>query len=305
MTKTNTAVQTAQNQTPEKIKPKEFFHRDDVKAKFTELMGKRSNVYITSILQVVAQNKQLAEADVNSIYQAAMIAATLDLPINNNLGFAYIIPYGQKDGMDEQGRDKYKQVAQFQLGYKGFIQLAQRSGQFKTISATPIYSGQLVAENPLTGFEFDFKVKSEGDPIGYAAYFKLLNGFEKTLYMSVEDVRKHGTRYSKTFKFGTWKTDFEAMALKTVTKLLLSKFAPLSIEMQKAVTTDQAVINNAETEDVTYADVEPLQLENKENERFALMVDDCKTIEELKKLESAISNDVQADLYNQQLNALS
>lgn len=309
MAKQNAGVQTQQTGAVQAVqKPKDFFLRDDVKAKFTEIMGKRSSVYITSVLQVVAQNKLLADADVNSIYQAAMVAATLDLPINNNLGFAYIIPYGQKAGQDPNtGKDIYKQVAQFQLGYKGFVQLALRSGQFKTISATPIYNGQLIAENPLTGFEFDFKVKAQGDPIGYAAYFSLINGFEKTIYMSQEEIAKHGSRYSKTFNFGTWKTDFQAMALKTVTKLLLSKFAPLSIEMQKAIVTDQSVINNAETEDVSYVDADPLQIDggSKENERFALMVDDCKTLAELESLRDSISNDIQNDLFNQQLNALS
>jgi len=304
MTTKNTAVQTAQPTTPAVVKPKDFFSRDDVKAKFTDLMGKKSQGFIASVLQCVAQNQLLAKADVNSIYQSAMMAATLDLPINNNLGFAYIIPYNEKvKGVNGQP-DTWKNVAQFQLGYKGFIQLAQRSGQFKTISATPIYKGQLIANNPLTGFEFDFSVVPDGEPVGYAAFFSLLNGFEKTLFMSRSELSSHGSRYSKTFKFGVWNNNFDAMALKTVTKLLLSKYAPLSIEMQKAVNSDQSVINNAETEDVTYIDNSAEEI-NKENERFGLMVDDCKTIEELRAMESHISNDVQADLFNQQLNALS
>lgn len=302
MTKQSTAVQSAQQQTAVSAKPKDFFNRDDVKGKFSELMGKKSQGFIASVLQCVAQNSLLAKADVNTIYQAAMMAATLDLPINNNLGFAYIIPYNEKVKGQNGEPDTWRNVAQFQLGYKGFIQLAQRSGQFKTISATPIYEGQLVANNPLTGFEFDFTVAPNGDPVGYAAFFSLLNGFEKTLFMSRSELSSHGAKYSKTFKYGVWNNNFDAMALKTVTKLLLSKYAPLSIEMQKAVNSDQAVIKNAETEDIHYIDND--EEINKENERFGLMVSDCKSVEELRKLESYIDNDVKADLYNQHLNSL-
>jgi recombination protein RecT len=207
---------------------KALFNQDNIKKKFEEMMGKKAQGFITSVLQIVTSNKNLSEADPMSVYHAAAVAATLDLPLNNNLGFAYIVPYNerQKDG-------SYKQVAQFQMGYKGFIQLAQRSGVFKTISATPIYEGQLVEENPLTGFVFDFTKKKSETVIGYASYFSLLNGFEKTMYMKVDQLTKHGLKYSKTYSnaktkaFSKWETDFEAMAIKTVLKLLLSKFDPL------------------------------------------------------------------------------
>lgn len=229
---------------------KTFFSQENVKSKFQEMLGKKAAGFITSVLQVCNSNKDLAEADPMSVFNAAAVAATLDLPINNNLGFAYIIAYNQKDGND------WKKVAQFQMGYKGFIQLAQRSGQFQTISAAPIYEGQLIEQNPLLGFKFDFTKKTSDKVIGYASYFRLINGFEKTLFMSAEDLNKHGVRFSKTYAkgYGLWKEDFDSMALKTVIKLLLSKFAPLSIEMQKAVITDQAIINDVEATDVTYVD---------------------------------------------------
>lgn len=228
---------------------KSLFSDEKVKAKFQELLGTKANGFMTSVLQVITSNELLKKADPHSVYHAAAVAATLDLPINNNLGFAYIVPYND--------RKQQKCVAQFQMGYKGFIQLAQRSGAFKTISATPIYKGQLISENPLTGFEFDFTKRESDEIIGYAAYFSLLNGFEKTLYMTKSDLEKHGLKFSQTFKkgFGLWKDDFDSMALKTVMKLLLSKYAPLSIEMQKAVVTDQAVVNDASGEDVSYVDV--------------------------------------------------
>jgi len=235
---------------------KEKLNNDVVKQKFAEVLGKKATGFVASLLQISAQNALLSKADPNSIIQSAMVAATLDLPLNANLGFAYIIPYNVKTKGKGGQPDTFNTVAQFQMGYKGFIQLAQRSGQFKTISSAPIYEGQLVEENPLTGFVFDFKRKTSDTVIGYAAHFELLNGFAKTLYMSKGDMDKHGAKYSKTFSqaYGLWKTDYDSMANKTVLKLLLSKFAPLSIEMQTAQLTDQAIINDAETLDVTYTD---------------------------------------------------
>ncbi len=263
---------------------KQFFQQDVVKRKFDELLGERSTAFITSVLQIVNSNSYLQNASPQSIFNAACVAATLNLPINNNLGFAYIVPYG-KD-------------AQFQMGYRGFIQLAQRSGQFKTISASPIYDGQLVEENPLTGFEFDFQVSKSGIPIGYAAYFKLLNGFEKTLYMTTDELKQHGLKFSQTFKRGSglWKDDFESMALKTVLKLLLSKFAPLSVDMQKAVITDQGVISNPETLDVAYSDnIEPEI--NHEIERATKMIEATTTVEKLETVLSQFSEEMKIELH--------
>lgn len=237
---------------------KSLFEREDVKDKFKEMLGKRATSFITSVLQITTQSKLLAKADPLSIYQAAAVAATLDLPLNQNLGFAYIVPYNDKD----KG-----QLAQFQLGYKGFIQLAQRSGQFKSIYAAPIYEGQIVKEDPLEGYEFDFTKKSD-KLVGYAARFKLINGYEATLYMSVEQLKKHGHQYSQSFKkgFGLWKDNFDAMASKTVLKLLLSKYAPLSVDMQKAIVADQAVIVDAATDEVEYVDNEEVSPEEKKQD---------------------------------------
>ena len=233
---------------------KGFFSQDAVRSKFEEVMGnkQKSSAFVTSVLSVVSSNTALQNAEPQSIYMAAMMAATLDLPINQNLGFAYIIPYGNK--------------AQFQLGAKGFKQLALRSGQFKTISDAPIYEGQLISEDPLRGFVFDFTKPSTGKIIGYASYFALINGFEKTYYMTKEQVEAHAKRYSKTFAYesSTWKTNFDSMALKTVTKLNLSKYAPLSVEMQRAVVADQAVIRDAETLDVVYEDQGKADVTNEE-----------------------------------------
>lgn len=237
---------------------KALFAKDEVKNKFQEMLGKRAASFITSVLQIASQNEMLSKAEPLSIYQSAAVAATLDLPLNNNLGFAYIVPYNnkQKDG-------SWKVVAQFQIGAKGFKQLALRSGQFITINDTDVREGELKHYDRLTGeieFEWiqDVKERLSKPVIGYCSYFKLLNGFEKIFYMTVDELNDHGLRFSQTYKkgFGLWKDDFDSMARKTVIKLNLSKNAPLSVEMQKAVVTDQALVKDAETEDVEYVDNE-------------------------------------------------
>jgi len=245
-----------------------------VQAKFTEVIGKKSTQFITSVLQIVNNNKLLANAEPNSILNAAMTAATLDLPINNNLGFAYIVPYGS--------------AAQFQMGWRGFVQLAQRTGLYKTISVAAIYDGQLVSNDPLKGCEFDFSVVGVGKPIGYAAYFKLLSGYEATLYMSHNEVEAHGKKYSKSFNSGPWKDNFEAMAKKTCLKLLLSRFAPLSVEIQLAVTLDQSKVNNdLQPEYIDNQDAEFTEVD-KEYERAMELINAAESIKELEAIEKQL-----------------
>lgn len=270
---------------------KNYFTQDAAQNKFKELLGERASAFATSVLQIVASNKSLANAEPQSVFNAACMAATLNLPVNQNLGFAYILPYKAKDD-----KGNYVDVAQFQMGYKGFIQLAQRSGQFKTISATPIYKGQLISQDPLKGFEFDFTKKESEEIIGYAAYFSLTNGFEKTIYSTVAQLNSHGLKYSQTFKkgFGLWKENFDAMAVKTVLKELLSKYAPLSIEMQKAVLTDQSLIKgfSEDNVDVEYVDNQTLSIEeisnDKELNRIKSFIDEAKTIKKLDEVKDIV-----------------
>lgn len=262
---------------------KTLFSRDDIRKRFEELLGKRAPAFITSVLQAVNSSDLLKDADPVTVLNAAATAASMDLPLNQNLGFAYIVPYNVK-----QSDGSYRTMAQFQIGYKGFIQLAQRSRQFLTISSATVYEGQLVESNPLTGYKFDWSVKSD-KVIGFVAYFKLINGFEKQLYMTVEEVKAHGLKYSKAFKKGEgmWVTNLIGMAHKTVLKLLLCRFAPLSIEMQKAVITDQAIVNDIDGQDVTYADNELPEI-NKELERIRLLVEDCKSSDDLATLKKQV-----------------
>lgn len=283
---------------------KGFFGRQDVSKKFQELLGKRSSAFVASVLQLASSNNMLQNADPMSVYQGAVMAATLDLPLNNNLGFAYLVPYNTR-----QADGSYKVAAQFQLGYKGFIQLAQRSGQFKTISAKPVYEGQIVEDDGFEGFSFSWSGKKSENVIGYAAYFSLINGFEKTLYMTIDDLKKHGLKFSqsyanqKTRANSLWEKDFDAMAIKTVLKLLLSKYAPLSIEMQSAVLADQGLIHDAETQDISYVDNSDEEPIDKEAERVRLMIEDAKSPKELEKLKSHVKEG-QQELFSAKMNQL-
>lgn len=256
--------QNQQVQAPVKSKTlRELFNNPIIKTKIEQLVGKNSATFATSVMQIANSNTMLRTADPTSIFNAACMAATLNLPLQNGLGFAYIVPF--------KNNKERKVEAQFQIGYKGFIQLAQRSGQFKRLVALPVYKNQLLKKDFINGFEFDWEQEPEKDenPIGYYAYFKLVNDFSAELYMSHDDIVKHAQRYSQTFKkgFGVWHDNFEAMALKTVMKLLLSKQAPLSVEMQQAVLADQAVVKDAEKQEFNYAD-------NIQDASFVTVVDD-------------------------------
>ncbi len=208
-----------------------------------ERLGKRAGQFTTSLISLVNANQNIAECTPMTVIQAALTAASLDLPINQNLGFAYIVPYSN------HGRKE----AQFQMGWKGFVQLAQRSGKFKTINTTDVREGEVKTRDRMSGeLEFtwiaDDAQRNDAPVVGYLAYFKLLNGFDKSLYMTRAEVEEHAGRYSQAYKArgkssfkSPWETDFGLMAQKTALKLLLSKFAPLSTEMQEAVAADQSV----------------------------------------------------------------
>lgn len=217
-----------------------------VKKRFEELLGKKSQGFMTSIINVVNGNTDLKECDPNTVIGSAGVAASLDLPIDPNLGFAYIVPFNTKVG------GKFVKKAQFMLGYKGFVQLAMRSGAYKTISASEIYEGEIVSYNRITS-EIELGEPTSDKVVGYIAYFKLLNGFEKYLYMTKQEIENHAKTFSKTYasEYGIWKKDFNGMAVKTVLKRLLSKYGILSIEMNSAIVNDQGVIPNLESVDET------------------------------------------------------
>ncbi len=291
------------------VTAKELFSQDGIRKKFHEMLGKKAPGFITSVLQCVASNELLKRADPNSIYNAAAVAATLDLPLNNQLGFAYIVPYNVSVKLDKgtaNERWETQTVAQFQIGYKGFIQLAQRTGLYEKISATRILEGQLVSDDPLEGPVFDFTKKvDEGQAekiIGYASYFKLTTGFRKVVYWSMEKLEAHGKRFSKSYdnKNGLWKTDPETMCLKTVLKANLTKFGPMSIEMQTAYAADQALIQDAETLDVKYIDNEK-EVVDKAKDRISILIADAKLISDLEPLREHADLDQQMAIARKEL----
>ena len=204
--------------------------------------------FITSIVGSVSNNPQLKQCDQGSVVSAALYAESLKLSLNQSLGQAYMVPYKTKTGTK----------AQFQMGYKGFIQLAIRSGQYKNITVTDVREDELVSSNPFTGtYTFNPitnpKERLATKVVGYFACFTLLNGYHQELYMSVEELKAHAEDYVPSYKYhngnSLWETNFPAMARKTVLRQILSKWGVMSVEMQKAFEGDMAVINEDGSKD--------------------------------------------------------
>lgn len=210
-----------------KVPVKQLVQNDKVKGMIANVLHDRAPQFATSIVSIVNSNRSLANVDQMSVIQSAMVAATLDLPIDQNLGYVWLVPYKGK--------------AQAQIGYKGYIQLAQRSGQYRAMNAVAVHEGELISWNPLTEeVAFDPMKKVSDTVIGYIGYFKLLNGFEKTVYWTKEQIEAHRQRFSKAGGNSPWKSDFDAMAKKTVLKDLLTKWGPMSTQMAVAASKDEA-----------------------------------------------------------------
>lgn len=235
--------------------------QENVKKKFTEVLGQKAPQFMASITNVVAGSAQLKQCDANSILGAAFVAATYDLPIDSNLGFAAIVPYNNSKFNPQTKQYEKHMEAQFQMMYKGFIQLAIRSGYYEKMNYAVVYADELLSYNPITGeveFVRDFsactqRMNGEEDKVvGYYAWFKLLTGFSKELYMSKAEVENHARTYSSSYRYdleknkksSNWTTNFKAMALKTVIKLLLSKWGILSVDMQRAIQDDQQTFDD-------------------------------------------------------------
>lgn len=286
-----------------------FLNSDSIKSKFIEVLGDKDKgvAFVTSVLSVVNSNGQLADADQNSLYTAALMSATLDLPINPSIGHSFLVPFKTR-----QADGTYKTMVQFQISAKGIKQLAMRSGQFLKINDSDVRDGEIKSIDRMTGeINFDWiqddKERLSKPVVGYVSYFKLVNGFESTFYMTKEEVELHAKTYSQTYKkFGTglWKDMFDKMASKTVIKLHLSKDAPLSTTVQKALVSDQAVIKNdnftaEETVDVEaeYVDNQEVVIDvdavsdRKERERVVKHIESAKTIESLEKCLPGIADD--------------
>ena len=209
---------------------------------------------------------------------AAFVAATYDLPIDSNLGFAAIVPYNNSKWNPQTRQYDKHMEAQFQIMYKGFIQLAIRSGYYKRMNYAVVYEDELKSYNPITGeieFVEDFSqctLRAQGveeTVAGYYARFELTTGYVQELFMSRQAVDNHAKKYSQAYRYdikegkksSKWSTDFQSMALKTVIKLLLSKWGILSVDMQRAIQDDQKVYDESGNGD--YSDNQPDLIEAK------------------------------------------
>ena len=241
--------------------------------KMNDVLGseKKASAFISSVISVAQSSKLLRTAQPMTVLASAMVAATLDLPVVPTLGMAYIVPY--------------KGQATFQIGYRGLIELAMRSGEFATIIDEVVYEGQLIRKNKFTGeYVFDEDAKKSDKVIGVMARFDLVNGFSKTIYWSIEEIEEHAKKYSQAYRSSydsPWKSNFEQMAKKTVLKALLGKYAPKSVAMQTAIKFDQAkpVINSDDVQELEVDSFDVQYVDNdKTPEATAQVVDPSKDL---------------------------
>ena len=209
--------------------------------------------FIASISSAVANNQQLQECDAGTILSGALLGESLNLSPSPQLGQYYLVPFNTKTGKkDENGLDIYVKKAQFQLGYKGYIQLAIRSGYYKKLNVLAIKKGELIKYDPLNeeievNLIDDEDVRESTETIGYYAMFEYTNGFRKTLYWSKAKMEKHALKYSMGYQakkgYTFWEKDFDGMAYKTMLRQLISKWGIMSIDMQQAIEKDMSAIN--------------------------------------------------------------
>ena len=235
-----------------------FMTSDAVKNKINQMIaGKDGNKFITSIISLVSNNPAIAECEHSTILASALLGESLKLSPSPQLGQYYIVPFKEnnKDGSLK------RTVAQFQIGYKGYIQLAIRSGYYKKMNVLSIKDGELVKYNPLDEtIEVDLiedeEKRENTATIGYYAMFEYQNGFTKTVYWSKAKMEAHAKKYSQAYrtdlkrnwKNSCWSKDFDAMAYKTMLRQLISKWGIMSVEFQTAVTNDMAVLNDIESQ---------------------------------------------------------
>jgi len=219
-----------------------------VQEQFKNALAEGAPLFIASLIDVYGSDANLQRCNPAAVTREALKAAVLKLPIAKSLGLAYIIPY--KESRKEGDSWVKHDVPQFQLGYKGFIQLAIRSGQYRYLNADCIYEGEHVNRDRLTGETSIAGERTGSNAIGYFAFFETLNGFRKCLCWTKEEVEVHAKRFSKSYsgKSSPWQTDFDAMAIKTVLKALLSKYGMLSIDMVRAITDDDYDRKEAQAE---------------------------------------------------------
>lgn len=269
-------MMTTTNNQVSKKKPvdvlKSVLKAPSVAEQFQNALGNNSSSFVASVIDLYNTDKGLQECNPNQVVMEALKAAVLRLPINKSLGYAYVLPF----------KNKGVPTPTFIIGYKGLIQLAMRTGQYRYINADVVYEGELAGKDKLTG-SIDFSGEKTSDKIvGYFAHIELMNGFRKTLYSEVRDIAKHAKMYAPTLKYSRdvtvdslmklagkeptgigWKGDFDSMAIKTVLRELLSKYGYLSIEMQNAIVQDIETDFHAERDNaIEYAEVVEVDMDD-------------------------------------------
>ena len=227
----NTEIITpAEKQTPKPKSPanimRELVDNENTKKLFASVLKENAGAFIASLIDLYNTDTYLQACAPQAVLGEALKAASLKLPINKQLGFAYIVPY----------KSKGISLPQFQIGYKGLIQLAMRTGAYKHINAGEVYEGEFKGSDKLTG-EIDISGEAASDKIiGYFAYIETTNGFKKAMYWSKEKVTTHAKKYSKSYnsQSSAWSTNFDEMATKTVLRNLLSHYGYMSVEMAAA-----------------------------------------------------------------------
>ena len=237
-----------------------YLTNDAVKNQINNVIGgKDGQRFIASIVSAVNNNPALQECTNQSILSGALLGESLKLSPSPQLGQYYLVPFNDR----ERGK-----VAQFQLGYKGYIQLAIRSGQYKKLNVIAIKEGELIKYDPLeeeiqVNLIEDEEAREKAPTIGYYAFFEYTNGFKKSLYWSRAKMEAHALKYSKGYQakkgFTFWEKDFDAMAYKTMLRQLISRWGIMSIELQTAIDADMAVINDDGTK--TYVETEEAVLD--------------------------------------------
>lgn len=220
-----------------------YLTQEAVKNQISNIVGGRSQRFISAIVSAVNTNPQLQECTNQSIVSGALLGESLNLSPSPQLGQYYLVPFND--------RNKGK-VAQFQLGYKGYIQLAIRSGQYKKLNVLAIKKGELVKFDPLNE-EIEVNLlqneeeRENAETVGYYAMFEYTNGFRKAIYWSKAKMEAHAMRYSMGYRakkgYTFWEKDFDAMAYKTMLRQLISKWGIMSVDMVNAFENDMAVLN--------------------------------------------------------------
>lgn len=268
-----------------------YLQSDAVKNNIMSVIGNKEDGqrFISSVVSAVQVNPALNECTNSSILSAALLGHSLKLPQSPQLQMFYMVPYNNKKKVNVNGKEVEQTVkeAVFQLSYRGYLQLAMRSGQYKKINACDIREGELKSFNPITEeYIFDaitdYEKRATLPVVGYYAYFEMVNGYRKELYWSKEQMEQHAKKYSMSYRKGWpssfWSSDFDAMALKTMLRQLISKWGMMSTDMETAYQHDMAIqdkngnpiyIDNVPDEpekafDV-YADVEVEEVKDADN----------------------------------------